>query len=669
MYGNITTLSYYEIVPEFLSESRFNYFRSIAKSMQPIRRACKGRAALYDFKALPAEVRMAYEKKYGNPDKLVESTFFDDMMEPDMKANKYFHEYTLADGRPLPNEARIEYIRNAQVLNTIVKALSKQSMVQRVLNAVRKGTQRELLQYVIDNRAQLGHTLPDSVDRLAKKVSQYKQEGYSCLVSKKFGNQNGRLVGEELVTLLTSMFATQADKPTRAEVARQFEAFKRGAIEVANIETGELYSPATFPSISQHTVKHYLNKWENYTVATAYRSGDRNIFDKRNRPSHSHIRPQFSGSIISIDDRQPPFKTMGKTRPWFYMGIDLHSEAYVAWVYGQYEDKNSEFLMNFYRQLVRNLVEWGVGIPYELECEAALNSSLKNTLLSNGTLFESVRIHANMPNSKSIERYFRDLRYGPDKKREGWLARPFARSEANQKGPAKEKLLPYSDIIKSSLETIQEWNNMPHSQYPDRTRWEVFMEDQHPDLEGPKWRLILPYLGNCTQTSVRAGQVHLQGEKYWIGDEQGIVTGDKLIATLKQTNEKPVTVYWLDDNEGAMMAAIVCDAQDNYVCHLYPKPKYQRATLEQTEKDHELRNLSIRYENTIEGFIRRGKNDNQKVAIIERQPATLNSKFRIKELAEFKPRDEEVIIEGTTDDEETMVRLPSPAAKSFLDRF
>ena len=682
LYENKVGVYVEELVPELMTVRQIKYAIERLGTRALRRGGGIGKTAIYDFNSLPEEVKAAYRKRYGNPENLVRKSVFETYLKVDEGAVKYFTDYRLEDGRPLPNEVRNEYIANASVLSTTLEVLKNRVMMQRALGKIVKATKANLINYVIENRERLRTKLPESHDAFAKKLNAFKSKGYEELISGLWGNQNGRLVDEEMVKLLNALF-TQPNKPTATEVARLFESFKAGYTEVVNTDTGALYDPADFKPISKSTVLYYLTMWDNRVGTYLKRSGDKNRYEKAFHPHHWLERPKFSGSLISVDDRQPPFEYEARKRPWFYMGIDLHSECYIAWVYGKFESKNADFLMDFYRQLVRNCCAWGLGIPYELECEASLNKQLESTLLTPGTLFSSVRIHANAPNSKAIERYFGAMRYGFDKKREGFIARPFARSEANQSRgdyTGKNKQVAYTNIINNSLEDVETWNNLPHSQYPDRTRWEVWLEDQHPALQPPNWRLLLPYLGHEIKTSCHNAEVHLQGKKWLLGDEQGICTGDKLIQLMRLTEGKLLTAYWLDDNEGNTLAAICYNTSNEFCSHLYPKPQYQRATLEQTPDDLVKRELMTRYEQTIIGYGQRQKHHLEEVVVYEK-PRTLNNKFKINRAAEpkrnkydedFKEDNEVEFFENEFEAAEALATITNDddnPKKDFINRF
>ena len=63
---------------------------------------------------------------------------------------------------------------------------------------------------------------------------------------------------------------------------------------------------------------------------------------------------------------------------WFYLGVDLGSEAIVTWVYGTSKEG---IILDFYRQMVRNYAMWGLPLPAEIECESNLNADYRDGFL------------------------------------------------------------------------------------------------------------------------------------------------------------------------------------------------------------------------------------------------------------------------------------------------
>jgi hypothetical protein len=242
-----------------------------------------------------------------------------------------------------------------------------------------------------------------------------------------------------------------------------------------------------------------------------------------------------------------------------------------------------------------------------------------NTFLEPGAMFQAVRIEANNARGKRIEGFYRTLRYNIEKARLGWLARPFAKSETNQEGKSPAPTLKKETIIQNCLEDIQQWNNMLHpnqDKFPGKTRWQVCCENQHPKLTPTNWRGILPHLGYKTATSCNAGIIKLQKSTWLIGDDSKLFTGEKLIRVLNEIEGCPINVYWIDDNDGNVLKALVYNTEGRLICEAIPHPKYQRSVLERTEQ-HELnRSLMSQYVMTVESYINKGLKTLDKVCLV-----------------------------------------------------
>ena len=498
------------------------------------------------------------------------------------------------------------------------------------------------------------HNLPANTVRFNEKFNTFAKQGYGCLVSRAHGNNNRRKVDGEMENLLNSMFAHQQDKPTATEISRQYEAFLNGYVEVINNATGELYNPGDFKRVSQGSIYNYLNKWENKIGTYSLRSGDRQKLMQQFKTPHSLIQPTYSGNLISIDDRQPPFEYEKGKRMWFYNAIDLASECYICSVYGKSKEG---IIIEFYRQLVRNVVQWGIDMPWELECESSLNSSFKDTFLRPGAMFQEVRIEANNARGKRIEQYFRQIRYTVEKKYPGFISRPFAIMESNQAGPSKREYVPYSKLVGQGLESLETWNNMPHSKSPDMSRWEYFINRQDANLKPINWLGFMRHIGHYTQSSCRAGVVAMNRGRWLIGDQNGIATGEKLLRLMGRVEGQNLDIYWLDGNDGQVLKAMVY-RNGEHICELHPQPAYNKARHEQTDADMLARELMSSYVMTVEGFRRQRRSEIDKVTVIDNRQLTVNNNFRMPGLG--RP----AVVEynqQTADGEDVEILLPPPA--------
>lgn len=564
----------------------------------------------------------------------------------DDEAVTVYDEYSDEAGG-LDPEKKEEYILNASVLNAVIalreaRIIEWQGKGRRSMAGLNRTLYADYSTFgeVMLRKFGKTHNLPNNESRFLDKLRKYeagsREEGYLSFINKNRGNNNAGLRTERARILLESMFAHQNHKPTPAEIHQQYEAFLAGYVEVINNETGEIINPKEYGKLSQRSVSGFLNSWDSAVVTSRKRTGNRQIRLASFVPHEILEHPKFAGSIISVDDRQPPFAYKKATRMWFYNGIDLGSEAITTWVYGTTKEG---IILEFYRQMVRNYAEWNLPLPNEIECESNLNASYREGFLKEGSMFKKVRIEANSARSKRCEGYWRPLRYIYEKKHEGWIARPFARSEANQVSTGKEIIVPYDQIVEQSLRDIETWNNTEHSIYKGKTRWEVFLEKQNPDNKNKiNWRGILFTLGKMTETSVNmAGQIRFNNSFYMLGDGGTLVTGDKLINYMQLLAGKEIDIYWLDGNDGEVLCSLIClRGQQRIICEAVKQPVTARASIEETPEQKKNRELIARYRSTLEGYSQRRYHDIDKVTIIDHRSEILNNKFQISGLKRYE---------------------------------
>ncbi|PIB28885.1 hypothetical protein BFP77_08185 [Maribacter sp. 4U21] len=624
-----------------------------------------GRSLLLDYDSLPSEIQQQL------PDPRRVDHILERYYVRDHEAVDFYTSFKTEDGLNLLPESQNRYIINASVMKALVQLKqareiersSKGGSLRGILNTL--ATDAETFKSVMQAKYGYTHNLPTS-KRFKGAFRSFRKDGYISLIKdvKGIAKRNALKVTEETVELLNNMFAGQSNKPNPTEIHIQYNAFINGHLQVINDTTGEIYDPKKFTALSESSIRMYLTKWENQIGTHAVRNGDRQKLMTKFTPYHSFEQPTLAGSIISVDDRQPPFEYEKGKRMWFYNGIDLASEAFTVWVYGKTKEG---IILEFYRQMVRNYDEWGFNLPAELECESSLNASYKDTFLKEGNMFQYRQMYANKARSKRIERYYGELRYKLEKEREGWLARPFALSESNQISNVPKMTVPYDRLAQECLKDIVTWNNMEHSKIKGKTRWEVFCENQNPDLRATNYKAILPHLGHKTGSSCNAGITRLNSRLWLLGDEGTIQTGEPLVHLMKQVEGREFDIYWLDGNDGHILKAFVY-VDGRYICELLPKPRPNKAKIERTAEDEELRAIMTRYEATVNGFMRTQKNQLDTVTILDNRKKTLNNKFQIPGIEEFDPTknmNSETIVppmdEPTYEGEEEFINYRNPA--------
>lgn len=615
-----------------------------------------GRPSLIEFSAIPAPYREKIIATFGNPKKTHNP--LEKFFEIDGSARMEYDKYTDEFG-DLTKEQKLQYTINASVLNALKLLKRDRETLRKRSGGNSRNVWSSLIADLVNfenylkNQFGCSHSLPTSEKRLSRKLSDYNKNGYTALISGKRGNTNNQKVTPEMIGLWNDMFAGRRFKPAHTEVAYEYRQFLAGALQVINAETGECYDSKAecFIEVSKSSIYGYLSDWENRIVNYSKRAGDKHRFIGSKIPNGRMLPTEFAGSIISVDDRQPPFKYADGTgnRMWFYIAQDLGSEAFTAWVWG---DSKEGIITEFYKELVRKYAEHGVNLPAECECEMSLNASFTKTFLQNGAMFERVRMIPNRAWTKRIERSNLEFRR-TERKEEGFIARHHAVDENFQSITAKEPVRSKKDIIQIQLREIYEHNNSLHSNqelYPNMTRWQVFKEKQHPKVKPTNWKGILPHLGNTDKTSMKQGRITLQYKDRVVGVDGKVALGETLIGIMSQIEGREVQVRWIADKNGNVLKALVYDMSDEYVCELLDDLPYHRAFVEQTPQCLKNMHLTERYKKTVDEFIKQGEQRINRVEIIENKklPSTL---FQIDELEMYEPTEREAEVLDTTETE------------------
>lgn len=665
LFKNRVAVYQHELVPDFWKSANalrleISRKKDFDYGIKQLEKGGNGRKMRVDYDSLPNYIKNQL-KDPRKTDHILENYF-----EIDAAAVRFYKDFKRPNYGYLKREESDKYVINASVINALIK-LEHARINERINKGHSARSSREVksvkdsiledsisFNEILEKLGHPKHNLPTHPRKFREKLNNYGNRNYLALIKDPEGKtlSNAKKVDDLSMELLNNLFSTQDHKPTATEVASQYDAFLDGYVEIINNKTGECYNPKFYKKISTTTVKSWLAKWENRPANELKRDNDRQKFMTKHIPYSQLDQPKYAGSIISIDDRQPPFKyPSGKSgkRMWFYMGIDLASQAIICWVYGKTKD---ELIRNFYQQLVRNYHDWGVNLPDGLECESSLNSSFTQTFLKNGEMFQDVRIEANSARSKRIEAYFRPLRYGLEKKREGWIARPHALSENNQQSKSSDKIIPYEQIIDDCLTDIVTWNNTSHNIEKQMSRWDYFLANQNPKLEPTNYKSFLPHLGNYTASSCNAGIVHFANKKWLLGDKGKICLGPDLIGKMKLVEAKDVDIFWIDDNQGQIIKAMIYNKDGRYLTELLPMPTASRAKIEETDAHREAKQIMDAYKATVTSFFKHEKNTREKLTIIDNRPRTLNNNFTIPGLKVYEQLTAQVEDLGSEDDEE-----------------
>jgi hypothetical protein len=639
----------------------------------------KGREVLLRHDAMPQGWSGELHKKWGKP--APKPKELSKHFTLDGQHRQYYDSYLDPEtGKALEDEQIAKYTLNASVLDAIFRLKAdRETIWGRSGRTSNRGIWPTLVADTIAFQEDLAlkyatqHSIPTSMRHFKQKLKDWRDIGRDSLLDGRRNNDNAQKVTPEMEQLWNDMYSGQRHKPYYSEVAGDYQDFLDGKMEVLNTTTGELYEPSddVFRPVDERSVVKYLKKWKSRAASHSKRSGNRQRFMGDYIPHGKMHRPNFAGSIISIDDRQPPFKyAAGRgNRLWMYLAQDLGSDAITVWARA---DTKEGLITEFYRQLVRNYTEWGLKIPDALECESSLNSTYRDTLLSPGAMFQNVRIIANDARSKRIERTFGAFRYEYEKQEPGFIPRIDAKREANQEQSEPTVFRSKDDIYGIQMNMISIWNNGLHpdqDKFPGMSRWDHFLDNQHPELQPTNWRGILPHIGYSQKTSMSLGRITLQGKMRVVSlDGENVALGNDLLNIMERIEGQNVMVYWLDGNDGQVLHAIVQDMHGKHICELLDDLPYHRAIIEQTDTCRMNKKLTDDYRATVTSHIQRTVKTRSNIIVRELEPAPTEGRFVMPGLKTFAPRITEVeeVEMAMVEDE---VAMNSGVSTKTADRF
>lgn len=589
------------------------------KQIERVRRACKGTPALIAFHSLPLEYReKLIEQNGGDPEKTAKHQAFCDEIEMDMDAVAFYSNYKPA-GEEIKKDRQRQYVNEASILNAIAKRLKLH------LKKQSSGTKSSIFwqnacKVLPGIKGVWPHKLPTTEKNLKRKFEKYQEDGYRSLVNGNYGNQNTRIVNEHLEELLKCIY-TQSWNPNYVEVHRDYMAFVSGVKLLVSEETGEVYNPKDYEPISASSVRTYMRKWSNSVGTQKKRSNSRIGYNAKHR-SYANLKVDYAGALLSMDDRDMPFKLQGtRKRVVGYFTADACSTAIIGWAFARpkmrEDDSNGKglnLIFDCFRNTFEQLEYYGVNMPAEVEVENHLMSNLRETTLKEGNLFPFVRFAAaENPQEKSIEGFFRILRYKYERKIKGFRARPHARSEFNQSRPNEEHVeYSFEQICEMTIEHILEYNNDLHpnqKKFPGKSRIEVFLEYQHPKLQPINWRDVARWIGFSVKTSVNRGEVRANNQKF-------LLPSPELMDKTGMGSE--CTAYWFKHQAGEENT-IYLYRKDEFICEMTTKPTFHKARIEQDERDLEAMARMQSFTNKIDSHAKKVAKKLEKVTFINAQ--------------------------------------------------
>lgn len=578
--------------PELLAVmSKANYDQMVARGrVARMRRGGRGRYALVTIDSLPEQYKSKVKEVYPDTSLMPLFEWLRSNYTIDAAARSYFADVRFDNGDVLSPEKVFEYTINASVINAVLKLMSSANAMRRT-GRVEWSSMTEVIAYF---KREFGHTLPESVLRFRKKVAEFKREGYGCLISGKFQNQNKRKVNYRIEQLILSLDSLP-QRPFNTTVAEMYNAFVCGELDAYDPETGELFDPEEFTdkdgepiTLSETTVANILNNPKNKVLRSKVHDTAWE-FNNRYRPHHNRKSPGMAFSKISLDDRDLPRPMIGGKRVKAYYAYDVASGCVIGHAYSH--TKDNELFLNCLRNMFGLIDRQGWNCPAEAEVEHHIVRNYADDLMQANVIFPFVR-WCNPGNSreKRAEHFNRAKKYSVEKRLQVGIGRWWAKTEANrpqiekvydaQNDTYKEREYTFEQLVADDLRASTIYNNMPHPNqklYPGLTRWDVLCKKQNPTLLPVNKAMLYRFIGEHTKTTIRRNMYCI------VGGVKFRLPSPELVARLAP-RDCEVQAYYMPDNEGNIPEVYVYQG-DNFIATCAPINPYNEATTEQTDED------------------------------------------------------------------------------------
>lgn len=593
-YGNMLCISARELVEGgVVSQSNYQNWVS-RRRINVVRRGggASGQYALVAVDSLPRGYKAKVQALYPDGDLTHLKGWVCSNYETDQRAVAFFHSREQS-GLDLSPDKIQEYVVNASVLNCCIRLYERAATAQKLFGG--KYNWEQMAKAIEALREEYGHTLPASTLRFRKKVNEYKREGYACLISGKFGNQNKRLVTKAVEEAVMSLSCLD-NKPYNTTVWEQWKMFLCGELYIYHLETGELLNPDDFTDkngepllLSESTIANILNQPAN-KLRINQRLLSWTAFMHEQMPHVHRHGGDFSLSQITMDDVDLTRKLKDtKQRVHAYYAYDVVSQCVVGASYARKKDES--LVVDCFRDMFRLIEKNGWGMPAGIEVENHLMSQYKEGFLQAGVAFPFVHFCAPQ---NSQEKYAEPLNGAKKKsvihKNHEGIGRFYGKGkwrmeykkvsdETNELYEDKE-YFSWDQLVEEDRRDSYEWNHQLHpnqKKFPGMTRWDVLQDCINPNLQPLNKVTLARYIGERVETSIRRNStVRVAYEDWWLSDTSVL---EKL-----RPNDYSVTAYYMPDEEGKPTEVFIFQG-DKYIDKVEKVETYNRVMAEQTEED------------------------------------------------------------------------------------
>jgi hypothetical protein len=164
-----------------------------SNSIIPVPHPESRKMKVFIYKSLKADHKEKILKLIGDPYEYANNQPIRDMVEPDLKAEQFYLNYRYDGDKFLSIEIRNKYSDAASFLNMLAKAQGNKRQLRQQYNL----TIEKLLQTACCIINSDNIDLPKEVRALQRRLQEYKNSGYECLIHSGYGNKNSAKIGKD----------------------------------------------------------------------------------------------------------------------------------------------------------------------------------------------------------------------------------------------------------------------------------------------------------------------------------------------------------------------------------------------------------------------------------------------------------------------------------------
>ncbi len=180
----------------------------------------------------------------------------------DEKAEFFFKNFRLNDGRFLNEDIQKVYVVESGILNTI--KLIENNYKSKILGKKKTGFWCKITQLINTvDKSKINHSLPKSEKHIKGKFKLYNEKGYIALVSGLYGNNNSRKIDNSVENLLKSIKEQTEEPITYPKINDNLYKFLEKKVEIKDKRNIPFdindFDINKLRNISLSTIKNYVN--------------------------------------------------------------------------------------------------------------------------------------------------------------------------------------------------------------------------------------------------------------------------------------------------------------------------------------------------------------------------------------------------------------------------